>query len=75
MNPNVAYAIAAAVEKKTGLFIMLQTNNEIYLWMVDDVGFAVLKTTDMSPQHTAQLCLDTFRHLIGKPTKKRRDDD
>lgn len=77
MKDTVAYAIAAAVEVKTGLRINLQSDKNVWRWKVFDVdeSSAVLKTTSMAPQHVAQICMDTFRHLIPKNTRKRKDTD
>lgn len=76
MNPKVAYAIAAAVELKTGLHINLQSDGTLWTWMVDESGFSVMRNTVMTPQQVAQQCLDHFKPLI--PTykiRKRRDND
>lgn len=40
-NPNLVFAIAAAVAKRTGRFVSVMQSERFTEWRIDDVGFAV----------------------------------
>lgn len=76
MNPATAYAIAAAVEKKTGHPVCLQTTNEVYQWLREDgTGYGVVKTTDAPANVVAQKVYDTLKRPPPPPKKRNKDDE
>lgn len=76
MNPQVAYNIAAAVERKLGQFINVQGTSEVWAFIADEEqrSYAILRNTDAPAINIAQNVADMFKRAPPKPRRKTEDE-